>query len=297
MNPTTTASNATKWILPGVVAILAMTTVLGWMTLSAERTRSEDLATKNAALTGSLVRVQAQLDSVSQRLASLNETVKALQPPPVPESTPAVEPAPAPKTARSSPTFRRVAPARVRQPAPAADPRIDQIRTRLAGQETRLAGQEKELASTRDQLAQTRQDLEGRLGSTRDELSSSIARTHEEVLELQRRGERNIYEFDLYKNKEFSRVGPLGLSLRKADTRRRSYQLKFRVDDQEMEKKNVNLFEPILISSEGSGQPLQLVVNEITKDRVRGYISEPKVRQPALARSSSQQAQTLRTRQ
>jgi uncharacterized coiled-coil protein SlyX len=185
----------------------------------------------------------------------------------------------------------------------ALDPRFDQLQSRLAGQENRLAGQEnrlagqeKELASTKDQLAQARQDLEGRLGAAKDELSTSIARTHEEVLELQRRGERNIYEFDIYKNKEFTRVGPLGLSLRKADTKRRSYQLKFRVDDQELEKKNVNLFEPIMISPGGSAQPLQLVVNEITKDRVRGYISEPKMK-PALARSNSQQVPTLQTRQ
>lgn len=296
MNPTSPASNATRLIVPAVVVVLSLTTILGWMTLSAERTRSEDLAAKNLALAGSLARVQSQLDTVTQRLASLNETVKTLQAPPPPEPVAAAEPAPAPKAVRPSSNLRKVSAAKPKPPVQTLDPRFDQLQTRLAGQENRLAGQEKELASTRDQLAQARQDLEGRLGATRDELTTSIARTHEEVLELQRRGERNVYEFDIYKNKEFTRVGPLGLSLRKADTKRRSYQLKFRIDDQELEKKNVNLFEPIMISSGGSSQPLQLVVNEITKDRVRGYISEPKVK-PALARSNSQQVPTLQTRQ
>jgi hypothetical protein len=113
---------------------------------------------------------------------------------------------------------------------------------------------------------------------------------------LKRRGERNYYEFDLFKNKQFSRVGPLGLSLRKADTKRKSYQVKLRLDDQELEKKNVNLFEPILISAPDSSQPLQLVVNEIGKDRIRGYVSELKVKQPAVARSNAQPT-TLQTRQ
>lgn len=297
MTPTSPASNTTRWILPAVVVVLSFTTILGWMTLSAERTRSEDLAAKNLALAGSLTRVQAQLDTVTQRLASLNETVKTLQTPPPPEPVAAAEPAPAPKAVRASSNLRKVSAAKPKPTRQTLDPRFDQLQTRLAGQEHRLAGQEKEIASTKDQLAQARQDLEGRLGATRDELSTSIARTHEEVLELQRRGERNIYEFDIYKNKEFSRVGPLGLSLRKADVKRRSYQLKFRIDDQELEKKNVNLFEPIMISSGGASQPLQLVVNEITKDRVRGYISEPKLKQPALARSNSQQVPTLQTRQ
>lgn len=289
MTPTSPASSATRFLLPAVVVVLSLTTILGWITLSAERTRSEDLAAKNLALAGSLTRVQAQLDTVTQRLASLNETVKSLQAPPPPEPVAATEPAPAPKTVRPSSTLRKVSAAKPKPPVQTFDPRVDQL-------QTRLAGQEKELASTKEQLTQARQDLEGRLGATRDELSTSIARTHEEVLELQRRGERNIYEFDIYKNKEFTRVGPLGLSLRKADTKRRSYQLKFRIDDQELEKKNVNLFEPILISSGGSSQPLQLVVNEITKDRVRGYISEPKSK-PAMARSNSQQVPTLQTRQ
>ncbi len=280
------APSPLKWALPSAALLLAITTVLGWVTLSAERARSEELAIRNAALMGSLEKVRVQLDSMSGRLSSLEEVAKTLQAAPAPAAAPAGEPRtisvrPAPKPS----ALRRISPA---APAPARDPRLDQL-------QTRLSGQEKELASTREQLARSTQELEGRLANARDELSGSIARTREELAELQRRGERNYYEFDLFKNKDFSRAGPLGLSLRKADTKRRSYQLKLRVDDQEMEKKNVNLYEPLLISTPEHAQPLQLVVMEITKDRVKGYVSEPKVRQPALARSSAA-APVLQTR-
>jgi uncharacterized coiled-coil protein SlyX len=277
-------------MLPAVVAVLAVTTVFGWLALSQERARTEELAANNQVLNGSLAKVQAQLDVVSQRLTALSEAAEksahmsqSAQP-----NQAAQEPSAQPVAAPAAKQVRRNPPAP--KPAPARfDPRVDQL-------QTRVAGQEKELASTREQLAQAKQDLEGQLGSTKDELSGSIARTHDELLELKRRGERNYYEFDIYKNKEFSRVGPLGLSLRKADTKRRSYQIKFRFDDQELEKKNVNLFEPVLISAPDSAQPLQLVVNEITKDRIRGYISEPKVKQPTVARSNAQ-PMSLQSRQ
>lgn len=280
------APSPSKWALPSVALLLAVTTVLGWVTLSTERTRSEELAAKNATLMGSLDKVRVQLDIVNGRLASLDDAVKTMRAAPQPAATPAEEPRTV--TVRTTPrtnALRRIAPAAA---TPPRDPRVDQL-------QTRLSGQEKELASTREQFARSTQELEGRLSTARDELSGSIARTRGELADLQRRGERPYHEFDLFKNKEFSRVGPLGLSLRKADTKRRSYQLKLRVDDQEMEKKNVNLFEPLLISTPEHAQPLQLVVMEIAKDRVKGYISEPKMRQPALARSSTS-APVLQTR-
>ena len=100
---------------------------------------------------------------------------------------------------------------------------------------------------------------------------------------LQKRGERSIYEFDLAKSKQFQRVGPLSLSLRKADTKHRSYDLSIMTDDEPVEKQNVNLAEPIWISLADLPQPIELVVNEIDKNRVRGYISAPRYKKADLA--------------
>jgi len=162
----------------------------------------------------------------------------------------------------------------------------------------RLADQEKQLSSTRDDLNKTRDDLNGRLDSTRDELSGnlnstkdelngSIGRTHDDVVALQRRGERNYYEFHLSKSKEFQRIGPLSLSLRKVNTKRKSYDLAMFVDDNQMQKKSVNLYEPIWINLEDRPQPVQLVVNQITKDQIQGYISEPKYKKAELGETVS----------
>ena len=48
------------------------------------------------------------------------------------------------------------------------------------------------------------------------------------------------------------------------------------VDDKEITRKHVNLYESITLYPEGYSQPLELVINRIDKDSVHGYVSEPK---------------------
>ncbi len=159
--------------------------------------------------------------------------------------------------------------------------------TRYKQLRAQLEDQQKQLKDTQDQVAKNRTDLETSLSSTKDELNGSIAKTHEELVVLQKRGERNYFEFDLNKSKQFSRVGPLTLSLRKADTKHMSYDLAMVVDDNQLNKKKVNLYEPIWIHTESTGQPVQVVVNKISKDFVHGYISAPKYKAAELATANS----------
>jgi DNA repair exonuclease SbcCD ATPase subunit len=158
--------------------------------------------------------------------------------------------------------------------------------------QSQLAEQQKELKDTQDQVAKNRADLEGNISSTRDELNGSIARTHEELVVLQKRGERNYTEFDLMKAKQFQRIGPITLSLRKADTKHKNYDIEMIVDDNQMSKKRVNLYEPIWIHTENESQPVQIVVNRIEKNLIHGYVSAPKYRPSELATSGTAGALT-----
>jgi hypothetical protein len=146
-----------------------------------------------------------------------------------------------------------------------------------------LDQQQKLLSQTQAEVAKNRADLEGNLNSTRDELNGSIAKTHEELVALAKRGERSYFEFDLTKSKDFQRVGPLTLSLRKADTKHKSYDLQMIVDDNQLTKKHVNLYEPIWIHTENESQPVQVVVNRVDKNEVHGYVSAPKYKPSELA--------------
>lgn len=148
--------------------------------------------------------------------------------------------------------------------------------------QAQLSDQQKQLKDTRDALDKTRSDLETSLSATRDDLNGSIARTHEEVVALSKRGERNFTEFDLVKSKQFERSGPLSLSLRKVDTKHQRFDLNLIVDDVQLSKKSVNLYEPIWIHRADDPQPVQIVINKIEKDHVRGYVSAPKYLQSEL---------------
>jgi len=158
---------------------------------------------------------------------------------------------------------------------------------RLKELQARIDEQQKQLKDTQDQVAKNRADLEGNISSTRDELNGSIAKTHEELLALAKRGERSYFEFDLTKSKEFQRVGPLTLALRRTDTKHKNFNLDMIVDDNRLTKKNVNLYEPIWIHTENESQPVQIVVNKVEKNLVHGYVSAPKYKPSELAVSSS----------
>ena len=122
------------------------------------------------------------------------------------------------------------------------------------------------------QIDATRQDLT----SARTELQGSIATTHEELVLLEKKGERSYYEFDLDKSKQFQREGPVGVQLRKSNTRHEYADLDMLIDDLRVSKKHVNIYEPVFFYPADSKTPAELVINKISKDHIHGYVSEPK---------------------
>jgi hypothetical protein len=149
--------------------------------------------------------------------------------------------------------------------------------------QSQLADQQKQIAAAQQNIDQARSELEGELNSTHDELSGSIARSHDELVALEKRGQRSFYEFDLTKSKQFQRVGPIGIALRKANTRHLYCDLNLLVDDNELNKKHVSLYEPVQFYPTDYAQPLEIVIYKINKNEARGYVSAPKYRQSELA--------------
>ena len=212
-----------------------------------ERNAAQQIASENAQTAAALNDTRSQIDALTAKL-------DALMAPPV-EAPPLVRHA----------SHARLIPA-VRQGKP--DPRWKKIQTQLDVQGKAID--------------QTRQDL----ASTRTQLQGSIATNHEQIVALQRKGERNIYEFDINKSKQFSHAGPIGVSLRKANTKQQYADLKLMVDDREVSKKHLNLYEPAMFYADTSDQPMQVVINNITKNHIHGYISTPKYKASELAAMS-----------
>jgi len=100
---------------------------------------------------------------------------------------------------------QRVARAKATSHVAATSRRTDSAK--LKKMQAQLDAQNKAIEDTRTDLTTTQGDL----SSTKTELTGSIARTHDELVLLQKRGERNYYEFDLDRSKQFSHNGPFGV--------------------------------------------------------------------------------------
>ncbi len=178
--------------------------------------------------------------------------------------------------------------------APAPHPQVRHVTashhvaqpSRWKKMQEQIDAQNKAIEDTRSQIANTQGDL----NNTRTELTGSIARTHDELVLLQKKGERSYYEFDIEKSKQYAHSGPFGVRLRKANVKHQYADLELMVDDRSLSQKHVNLYQPVMFYMPDSGQPVELVINSVTKDHIHGYVSAPKYRQSELA--SMQNAST-----
>jgi hypothetical protein len=168
--------------------------------------------------------------------------------------------------------------------------------TRLRQLQAAVNDQHRKLQATQAEVAKTLSDLEENLNSTRNGLNSSIARTHEELVLLEKRGERDYFEFDAAKSKQFQRTGPLNLSVRRTDAKHAHVDLVLSVNDREISKKGVNLYEPVWIYETQDAQPVQVVVNLINKNWAHGYISAPKYSRADLSAITAPAAPPTSTR-
>lgn len=85
------------------------------------------------------------------------------------------------------------------------------------------------------------------------------------------------HPFQLARSSQFRRAGPVSLALRKVDARNKRYDLGIFVNGVKLEKREVSLFEPIVLAA--GDQTLELVVNEIASNRVKGYLSQTRPQQ------------------
>ena len=265
-------SGRLSWPVYLLMAVLAGSALITSAYLYREKKQTQELTAANQNLSTTLTQLQSRIQDLTQRVDEF-------------KSSPVVSvPATSAPVARTQPAKPR--PAKVSKASKTAAPRPPRDDPRFKELQGQLSDQQKQLASTREDLNRTRNDLNGALNSTKDELSGSIAKTHDELVALQRRGERNYYEFELNKSKQFERVGPLRLSLRKADTKHKRFDMNMLVDDNQLQKKGVNLYETIWINTGDRPQPMELVVNQIAKDHIQGYLSEPKYKKSELSQTA-----------
>jgi cell division protein FtsB len=134
-----------------------------------------------------------------------------------------------------------------------------------------------DVTGVKNDLDQTKAKLERATGDM-GVMSGLIARNHDDVEELKRRGDRNYYEFTLQKSKTPERVGPVSIALNKTDQKRSKYTLTVLADDKSIEKKDKTSGEPVQFYVKGSAHaaPYEIVVFDVNKNQITGYLSTPK---------------------
>jgi len=151
-------------------------------------------------------------------------------------------------------------------------------KTKVGEVSTDLATVKTDAAATRAELEKTISDLK----STRGDLgvqSGLIATNGKELAALRQLGERNYTEFRLTKDKAPSKVGEVQMRLKSADMKKNRYTIELIADDKLVEKKDKTVNEPVQFMLSRATQPFEIVVNEVKKDMISGYISSPKVQQ------------------
>ena len=151
--------------------------------------------------------------------------------------------------------------------------KADSANAKLADVNNDVTTVKTDLASTKTDLNQTKSDLKkvsGDLGIT----SGYVATNGKEIDELRRRGERNIIEFSLKKEKNLQKVGDISVRLEKSDPKHNKFSVVVLADDKTVEKKDKNINEPLQFYV--SKSLYEVVVNSVGKDQIAGYLSTPK---------------------
>ena len=154
----------------------------------------------------------------------------------------------------------------VKQAADTVNSRVNDVNNDVAGVKTDLSATKTDLVTTKTAL----QRVAGDLGQT----SGLVATNGSEIAELKRRGERDIVEFSLKKQKNMQKVSDISLRLEKTDPKKNKFSVVLVADDKTVEKKDRNINEPLQFYV--SKSLYEVVVNTVGKDQITGYLSKPK---------------------
>jgi hypothetical protein len=157
----------------------------------------------------------------------------------------------------------------VKQVASNADAKIAGVATDVGAVRTQATATQSELQKTISDLKSVRGDMGVQSGL--------IATNANELSALKLRGERNYIDVKLGKSKQPQRFGDITLKLNKTDPKKNKYTVEVMADDKLTEKKDKSVNEPVqFYTAKGGHTPYELVINQVQKDQIVGYLSTPK---------------------
>jgi len=162
---------------------------------------------------------------------------------------------------------------------------VGQVKDQTVAANTRIGEVSTDVGKVRSDVAATRSELEKTIASLKAAQgdlgvqSGLIATNAKELAALKQLGECNYVEFKLGKTKAPQKVGDIAVLLEKADPKNNRYTIKVIADDKTVQKRDKTVNEPVQFLLSRATQPYELVVNDIKKDLISGYVAAPKVQQ------------------
>jgi len=136
-----------------------------------------------------------------------------------------------------------------------------------------------QVAETRsdvDQIVENLKTVTGDLGVQ----SGLIATNAQELAALRELGDRDYYDFDITRTNAPVKVGDIAIRLRDTNRDRGRFTLDVVADDKTVRKRARTVNEPLQFYVSTARQPYELVVNEVQRQRIIGYLAVPKVKVP-----------------
>jgi hypothetical protein len=152
----------------------------------------------------------------------------------------------------------------------------DEVNKLQADSNAKIGGLTTDLNGTKQDLASTKSEFANALTGTKGELKGDIARTHDELVALAHKTDRDYFEFSLPHKKAQQKVGTVTIELEKTDPKKNVFSVFLMFDDKRTERSNKAINEPLYFYVQGAQTALELVVNKLGKDDISGYMSTPK---------------------
>ncbi len=157
----------------------------------------------------------------------------------------------------------------------ATEQKVGAVQTNVTSLNTDVTGAKASIVDTQTDLAATKAQLQRTMGDA-GVMSGLIARTHDDLEVLKHKGDRNYYEFTLQKGKEPTLLASVKLQAKKVDDKHSKYTMMVSADDRNIEKKDKSLDEPVQFYTGKDPVLYEIVVNNIAKNQISGYLSTPK---------------------
>jgi len=147
----------------------------------------------------------------------------------------------------------------------------EQVSQIQADANSKFGGINSDIAGINKKIGDTNDALTGAKG----ELSGAIAKTHDELVALAHRTDRDYFEFTLTRGSQ-QKVGNISVRLEKTNVKKNNFTADLFFDDKRTVRKDQAVDSPVLFYMQGASSACELVVNKLNKNTISGYLSTPK---------------------